>query len=259
MKHTTNSLRARETKFSFMKKERLPWSTVKIISGSHKGRIGNYDDDTLDDKHAIVYFGSPMYMSEYHLLSHKHFAPTTIDDLMTRHGEILKTLKGRAKVSVSKQAELFAELSLIDNELAERMFTARLTAGETKKVFISHSSKDKEFVRWLAVDLANAGHPPWLDEWKIRVGESIPTKVSQGIQTCDAMVVVLSEHAVTSKWVENEWQAKYWEEIVEGQIKVLPVLARQCEIPTLLKTKKYANFTQSYNEGLESLLIALQS
>ena len=73
------------------------------------------------------------------------------------------------------------------------------------------------------------------------------------------MIVVLSEHAVISRWVENEWQAKYWEEVTEGQIKVLPVLAKQCEVPTLLMTKKYADFTQSYNDGLESLLIALQN
>lgn len=241
-----------------MSKDRISWSTVKITGGLHKGRIGNYDDDTEDDKHAIVYFGSPMYLSEYHLLSHKHLAPITTADLIMRHEEISKTLKGKTRVGIRKQAELLAELSLINNELAERMFTARLTESETKKVFISHSSKDKEFVRWLAVDLANAGHYPWLDEWEIRVGESIPTKVSQGIQSCDAMVVVLTEHAVTSRWVENEWQAKYWEEITEGQIKVLPALARQCEIPTFLKAKKYANFTQSYTDGLESLLLALQ-
>lgn len=125
-------------------------------------------------------------------------------------------------------------------------------------MFISHSSKDKQFARWLAVELANSGHSPWLDEWKIRVGESIPLKVSQGIKDCHALIVVLSEHAVASRWVENEWHAKYWDEISEGRVMVLPVLLKKCEIPTLLKAKKYADFTEDYNEGLETLLIALK-
>ncbi len=60
-----------------------------------------------------------------------------------------------------------------------------------------------------------------------------------------------------SRWVENEWHAKYWDEIAEGKIRVLPVLLRPCKIPTLLKTKKYADFTKNYNSGLEELLFAL--
>ena len=82
--------------------------------------------------------------------------------------------------------------------------------------------------------------------------------ISQGIEACDIMVVVLSESAVTSKWVENEWQAKYWDEIKEDHIKVLPLLLEKCQIPTLLKAKKYADFSQEYNEGLADLLIALR-
>lgn len=242
-----------------MKKDRIAWGTVKIISGSHKGRIGNYDDDTLDDKRAIIYFGSPMYIDQHHLLPHRSLAPITIPDLMTRHQEIARILRGSVKVSAVKRVDLLAELGLIDNELAERMFVARLTASGSKEVFISHSSKDKVFATNLSVDLANAGHLPWLDEWKIRVGESIPVKISQGIEACAAMVVILSEHAVASRWVENEWQAKYWDEITQGQVKVLPVLIKKCQIPTLLKTKKYADFTQDYGEGLRNLLIALQS
>jgi hypothetical protein len=50
----------------------------------------------------------------------------------------------------------------------------------------------------------------------IRVGESIPTKINQGIEQSDVLIVVLSEHAVASHWVEREWQAKYWREVDSG-------------------------------------------
>jgi hypothetical protein len=149
---------------------------------------------------------------------------------------------------------------MIDGALAGRMIRSRLTTAEEKhQVFISHSSKDKQFARWLAVDLANAGHSAWLDEWKIRVGESIPTRVGEGIEECDALVVVLSEHAVKSQWVENEWQAKYLHEIRDRRVRVLPALLQKCEIPTLLQAKKYADFTCDWTDGLEELLIALRA
>ena len=64
------------------------------------------------------------------------------------------------------------------------------------KIFISHASQDKEFVRQLGRDLAELGHYPWLDEWEIKVGECIPTKIQQGLADADYVVLVLSQHAV---------------------------------------------------------------
>ena len=49
------------------------------------------------------------------------------------------------------------------------------------KIFLSHSSKDKEFVRKLADDLKTYGLSVWFDEWEIKVGDSITNKISQGI------------------------------------------------------------------------------
>jgi hypothetical protein len=58
--------------------------------------------------------------------------------------------------------------------------------------------------------------------------------------------------------VRNEWQSKYWDEILEGCVMVLPVLFQKCEVLMLLKAKKYADFTEDYNKGLENLLLALK-
>ena len=241
------------------KKQQLYFGIVKVTGGSQKGRIGIYDDDDGFDNKAIVYFGIPFCVKEYYLIPQSYLIQASVYDLMLRHQEIHSTLAGKADVSTNKRADLLAELSLVGSELTERMFTARLTNGSRKNVFISHSSRDKEFAKYLAAELADAGHSVWLDEWKIKVGESIPLKISQGIKDCDALIVVLSEHAVSSKWVENEWHAKYWDEVSEGRVMVLPVLLKECEIPTLLKAKKYADFTKDYARGLESLLVALNN
>jgi hypothetical protein len=125
------------------------------------------------------------------------------------------------------------------------------------KIFLSHTSADKEFVRRLADDLIAAGHTPWLDEWEIRVGECIVTKVQDGLASSDYVAVVLSPEAMASGWVEKEWQSAYWDEIQKKKVVVLPILWRDCEKPALLKTKRHADFTKSYAVGFAQLIQAM--
>ncbi|GEC68421.1 hypothetical protein RTE01_30560 [Raoultella terrigena] len=57
---------------------------------------------------------------------------------------------------------------------------------------------------------------------------------------------------------ERAWQTKYWVEIERGRIHLLPVLLKNCQIPELLKTKKYADFRTDFNGGLNELLQAIE-
>ncbi|HEY6323041.1 MAG TPA: toll/interleukin-1 receptor domain-containing protein, partial [Thermoanaerobaculia bacterium] len=63
------------------------------------------------------------------------------------------------------------------------------------------------------------------------------------------MVLLLSRHAVTSSWVEREWRAAHWNEIESNSVALLPVLFDDCDIPPLLRTKKYADFRASFDDG----------
>lgn len=121
-------------------------------------------------------------------------------------------------------------------------------------VFLSHSSKDKDFVRRLANDLTEMGHTPWLDERDIRAGESIVGKVGEGVAKADYVVIVLSNNSVQSGWFAREWEAKLWQEINQGKTMVIPVLFEDCEIPLLLQPKKYADFRKSYTKGFVELM-----
>lgn len=125
------------------------------------------------------------------------------------------------------------------------------------KVFLSHSSSDKSFVRKLAKDLIELGHELWLDEWNIGVGQSITAEIQKGIAWSEYVVIILSEHATSSNWVEREWQPKYWEEVRENKILILPALLEKCKMPTLLEGRRYADFRKSYAVGLVSLANAL--
>ncbi|EUD06977.1 toll/interleukin-1 receptor domain-containing protein [Providencia alcalifaciens] len=253
------------------------YGAVKVISRPHVGRIGYYDDDEFEliednmdspdecsdedyKRISIVYFGDMLLAPQYCLLSPEILSSVTIHDLIQRKEELyrlcspLVSKKSSQKLLNSYFSELhFVETTLF-NELVEQRYMKE-TIGH--QIFISHSSKDKPFARMLCLELENNGHKPWLDELDIHIGESIPEKVSQGLQDADFVIVILSKNSVSSKWVEREWQTKYWSEIEKGKIQVLPVLLEDCNIPELLKTKKYANFSEDYNYGLSSLLAAI--
>ncbi|MHC4404420.1 MAG: toll/interleukin-1 receptor domain-containing protein [Planctomycetota bacterium] len=124
-------------------------------------------------------------------------------------------------------------------------------------IFISHSSRDKGFVRRLAKTLIEYRHQPWLDEWEIKVGESITSRIQEGLSSADFVAVVLTAHSVESKWVDREWKAKYWDEVNQDQVTVLPLLVEDCQIPALLTDKKYADFQIDFDRGLLELLGAL--
>jgi TIR domain-containing protein len=125
-------------------------------------------------------------------------------------------------------------------------------------IFISHSSKDKDIARRLSGNLWTLGYEPWLDEWEISVGECILTSIEKSIDQAAFVVVLLSKHAVESAWVDREWKAKYWDEVERKAISVFPARLDECNIPTLLKTRKYADFRKSHAVGFYELARGLE-
>ena len=134
-----------------------------------------------------------------------------------------------------------------------RPYQKRLWDKMPDSRYVTPPWKGSQHTRGLAVDLSSLGHSPWLDEWEILGGESIPTKIATGIEESDYIVLVLSKYAVTSNWVEQEWQAKYWAEITNYKVSIIPILIDDCVIPTLLRTKKYIDFREDYTLALEQL------
>ena len=105
--------------------------------------------------------------------------------------------------------------------------------------------------------MAEAGYRPWLDEWQIKVGESIPRKINVALQECKYFIIVLSPNSTNSKWVEEEFYATYGNIFSDSGKVILPVLLEQCEVPYILKHYKYANFLGDYKRGLNELMNAL--
>jgi hypothetical protein len=131
--------------------------------------------------------------------------------------------------------------------------------SEQRVAFISHSSKDKKFVRQLAADLVANGVSVWLDEQRIRVGDSIPEKVAQGVAESDFFLLVISENSVGSAWVQKELNAALVKEIERRRVTVMPLKLDDAKVPDSIVDKKYADFSGSYASGLNELLSAIKS
>ena len=125
------------------------------------------------------------------------------------------------------------------------------------RLFLSYSNKDRQKVHELAIALREVGIDVWLDRWEIKVGDQISQKIDAGLQDAEFLAIWLTNRSIASGWVQREWQAKFNEEISTGKTAVLPLLGEPCEIPALLRDKKYADFTRNFEEGLSELLVAL--
>lgn len=64
------------------------------------------------------------------------------------------------------------------------------------KVFLSHTSKDKPFVRKLANDLRSYGHTVWIDEAEINIGDSLINKIRDGLDSVDFVAAILSKESI---------------------------------------------------------------
>ncbi len=70
--------------------------------------------------------------------------------------------------------------------------------------FISYSHKDEDFARKLYDNLQDSGVRCWYAPEHLKIGDKIRRTIDQSIRIHDKLLLVLSEHSVTSDWVEHE-------------------------------------------------------
>src|SRR5829696_8943043 len=71
-------------------------------------------------------------------------------------------------------------------------------------VFLSHSAKDKAVVRPLAERLLKDGVKVWFDEWVLKPGDSIPSRIEEGLERSRVLVLCMSANAFGSDWAHLE-------------------------------------------------------
>jgi hypothetical protein len=105
------------------------------------------------------------------------------------------------------------------------------------KVFLSHSTKDKQFVQALAAQLEAEKIEPWLCEIDIDFGQNFVAEIEKGLSEADLTILFWSPEAACSDWTRLEWTSVTAREISESRTRLGIVLVRDCAIPELLRVK----------------------
>ena len=105
------------------------------------------------------------------------------------------------------------------------------------KVFLSHSTKDIQFVQALAAELKAEKIEPWLCEVDIEYGANFVAEMEDGLRETDLAVLFWSPEAARSDWTRLEWTSVTAREISESRTRLGVVLLRDCAVPELLRVK----------------------
>jgi hypothetical protein len=78
------------------------------------------------------------------------------------------------------------------------------TPSEYHSCVLSYATEDQNFAEKLHADLQSKGVSCWFAPHDLKVGDKLRTQIYEAIQKNDKLLLILSEHAVTSDWVERE-------------------------------------------------------
>jgi len=143
--------------------------------------------------------------------------------------------------------------SIFDTFIPRRLLV-EVTREKQYDSFISYFRGDEAFADMLYQELSIRGLYIWKDTIEIEVGDSFTDKIQEGLKDAYSFTIILSPEALSRPWVREELRAAYAQRLA-GELKILPVLYKDCEIPPFLADYKYADFREErrYNEQVELL------
>ena len=120
------------------------------------------------------------------------------------------------------------------------------------KIFISYSSKDREWVsNWLLPKLEDGGIEVRIDYRDFKIGRSSLINMEEAVDWCDKILFVLTPNWVESEWTNFEALIVQTEDPIGLRGRFLPLMLKQCELPRRLGIFTYANFKDEHNWDTE--------
>ena len=101
--------------------------------------------------------------------------------------------------------------------------------------FISYSTKDEEFSRWLYSRMRDERLRVWFAPEDIKGGEKLHEQIEQAIRIHDKLLLVLSESSLQSEWVMTEIRNAREAELRNKRRKLFPI--RLVDMETIKKWK----------------------
>ena len=128
------------------------------------------------------------------------------------------------------------------------------------RVFLCHASGDKPVVRELYEVLRRDGFDPWLDEEDLLPGQDWEAEIKRAVRSAAAVVVFLSQSAVTKKgFVQKEigFALDVADEQPPDTVFIIPVKIGECTVPERMARWHWVNLLTSDGPGYKKLTKAL--
>ena len=126
--------------------------------------------------------------------------------------------------------------------------------SEMSDIFVSYTSKDRDWAFWIGQELKTLGHNPRIHEWEIPAGGDIPAWMEQRLQSADRVLCVVSADYLTKEYSSWERRAAQWAAAKGRPNFMLLVLVEDCEVPvTMAHIKRCVLFDLSEEKARASL------
>jgi len=126
-------------------------------------------------------------------------------------------------------------------------------------VFLSHNSRDKAVVHALAERLHADGLSVWLDDWIIKLGDSIPAKLMSGLEESRVLLMMLSKNFEDSDWAEYETGSFLFRDPKNTERRFIPVRLDSFPVRESLRQFAYLDWRNQEDEAYQRLLNACRT
>jgi hypothetical protein len=173
-------------------------------------------------------------------------------------------------MSVQRQWQLVGGAVNRDREPADEEVVSG-TGASKPVVFVSYGRSDAaEFVDRLVVELARHGFDVWRDTARIQAGSRWEDVLADAIDACDAVVAVLSPHAVRRQTGGGDSDGVCLDELSYARFgsaakPVVPVKILECQIPFSIFRLSYVDMmewrrsSQEFKRGIGKIVQGLRA
>jgi hypothetical protein len=123
------------------------------------------------------------------------------------------------------------------------------------EVFLSHSSRDREFASQIAQVVRGHGVPVWYSETNILGAQQWHDEIGLALKRCDWFLVLLSPAAIRSIWVKHE--LVYVLSNSRFEQRITPLRYRACDAGRLSWTLggfQAVDFQKDFHDGCTALM-----
>ncbi len=145
-------------------------------------------------------------------------------------------------------------------EILQKAWGSKRKVHKMPRVFLSHSSKDKEIVDYIFNEFQKAQISAWYDKYQIELGDSITEKINQGLDESDIGIICVSNNFFngSSGWTKGELNF-FVQRRMRNPNKIFIILnidVPHDELPPLVQDYKYVDFRDK--EAINILINTIQ-